>query len=332
VPLHRARAEEELGPDLRVRLPAGGQARDLGLLRGQLVERLDRALTHGLAGGQQLAPGALGERLHADVREHHVRDSQLLTGVDATVLAPQPLAVQEVRAGQRGTDLDARQPFDRLLVEPLGRIPLGQHRCRAREGSKRPVRAGGLRYLSELGERTGRTLRLAAARGALDQLGQQPDRRAQPARGLGGVLGRGHGVLVPAEPVVANRAAPVVGDEPEPFAAPQHILPPLLDERQRHVVPSPPVLQHDRGAQGQVTTGRLDHGIGLGGQGHGRLRPAGEQLDEHAVGEREGQRGERAGPARDVEMARGEFVPRLIVGQRPGDAAGQPQPAQLVLL
>ena len=31
-------------------------------------------------------------------------------------------------------------------------------------------------------------------------------------------------------------------------------------------------------------------------------------------------------------MARGELVPRLIIGQRPGDAAGQPQPAQLVLL
>ena len=31
-------------------------------------------------------------------------------------------------------------------------------------------------------------------------------------------------------------------------------------------------------------------------------------------------------------MARGEFVPRLIIDQRPGDAAGQPQPAQLVLL
>jgi hypothetical protein len=31
-------------------------------------------------------------------------------------------------------------------------------------------------------------------------------------------------------------------------------------------------------------------------------------------------------------VARGEFVPRLVVGQRPGDAAGQPQPAQLVLL
>jgi hypothetical protein len=32
------RAEEELGADLGVRLPVGGQARDLGLLWGELVE------------------------------------------------------------------------------------------------------------------------------------------------------------------------------------------------------------------------------------------------------------------------------------------------------
>ncbi len=68
VPLHRARTEEQLGADLRVRLTAGSQARDLHLLRGQLVERLDAALPHCLAGGQQLAAGAFGERLHAHVR------------------------------------------------------------------------------------------------------------------------------------------------------------------------------------------------------------------------------------------------------------------------
>jgi hypothetical protein len=37
----------------------------------------------------------------------------------------------------------------------------------------------------------GRALRLAAARASLDQLRQQQDRRPQPARGLGGPLGRG---------------------------------------------------------------------------------------------------------------------------------------------
>ena len=131
-----------------------------------------------------------------------------------------------------------------------------------------------LRNLSELGERTGRALRLAAAHGGLDQLRQQQDRRPQPACGLGGPLGRGQGVLVSAEPVIANRAAPVVGGEPEPLAASQHILPARLDERQRLGVPSPPVRQHDRGAQRQVTTGGLDDGVRLGGQRHSHPDPA----------------------------------------------------------
>ena len=54
--------------------------------------------------------------------------------------------------------------------------------------------------------------------------------------------------------------------------------------------------------------------------------PSGEQLDVHAVGERDRQRGERAGAARELEMARGELVPRLIIGQRAGDA-GRPATA-----
>ena len=199
-------------------------------------------------------------------------------------------------------------------------------------GPERPVGAGGMRNLSELGERTSRALRLAAARGSLDQLRQQQDRRPQPARGLGGPLGRGQGILVAAERVVANRAAPVVGGEPEPLAASQHVLPARLDERHRLVVPSPPVRQHDRGAQRQVTAGGLDDGVRLGGQRHGHPDPPGEQLDEHAVGQRDGQRGEGAYAARELEMARAQLVPRLVIGQRPGDAAGQPQPAQLVLL
>ena len=62
---------------------------------------------------------------------------ELLASVDAAVLAAQPLAVEEVRAGQRlrSADVDPRQPFDRLPVEPLGRGSLGEHRPRARVGS-----------------------------------------------------------------------------------------------------------------------------------------------------------------------------------------------------
>ena len=117
VPLDRARAEEQLGADLRVREPVGRQPRDLRLLRRQLVERLDGALAHRLAGGQQLAAGALGERLHAHLGEHLVRGAQLLAGVDAAVLAAQPLAVEQVRAGERHADAGAAEPLDRLAVE-----------------------------------------------------------------------------------------------------------------------------------------------------------------------------------------------------------------------
>src|SRR5262245_44836560 len=75
VPLDGSRAEEQLGADLRVREALRRQPCDLSLLRGQLVPRLDAALAHCLAGGQQLVAGALGEALHPHLREHLVRDA-----------------------------------------------------------------------------------------------------------------------------------------------------------------------------------------------------------------------------------------------------------------
>ena len=81
-----------------------------------------------------------------------------------------------------------------------------------------------------------------------------------------------------------------------------------------------------------MAAGCLDDRVRLGGQRCGHADPSGEQLDLHAVGERDRQRGERAVPARELEVARGELVPRLIIGKRAGDPGGEPQPAQLVLL
>ena len=120
--------------------------------------------------------------------------------------------------------MDAGQSFDRFSVQPLGGGSLGQHCRRARVDPERPVRAGGVGKLGELGERTDRALRLAAAHGSLDELRQFPDRRPQHARVLGGPLGRRQGIVVAAEPVIALRAAPLVGNEPQPLAASQHIL------------------------------------------------------------------------------------------------------------
>jgi hypothetical protein len=73
VPLDRARADEQEGADLRVRVAVGRQLRDLGFLRGEFVAGLDTALADGLTGRRQLAPGALGERIGSDRRQYLVR-------------------------------------------------------------------------------------------------------------------------------------------------------------------------------------------------------------------------------------------------------------------
>ena len=95
--------------------------------------------------------------------------------------------------------------------------------------------------LTELGERVGRALHLAATDRGLDQLRQYPDRLPQAVRALGGPLGRGQRIVVAAEPVVALRAAPLVGDDPQPLAASQYLLLARLDERHRLVVSSAPL-------------------------------------------------------------------------------------------
>jgi len=55
----------------------------------------------GLAGAQQLAAGALGERLHAERGEHLVRGAQLRPRASPPGLAAQPLAIEQVRAPVR---------------------------------------------------------------------------------------------------------------------------------------------------------------------------------------------------------------------------------------
>ena len=54
----------------------------------------------GLAGGQQLTAGALGERLCSEAFEEVVGCAELPAGVHATVLPAQPLAVHELGSGQ----------------------------------------------------------------------------------------------------------------------------------------------------------------------------------------------------------------------------------------
>jgi len=93
VVLDGARTDEQLRADLRVRVPVARHAGDLRLLGREDVARLRSAPGHGLAGGRELAAGALGERFSAHRGEHLVRRAQLLARVDPAVFAAQPLPV-----------------------------------------------------------------------------------------------------------------------------------------------------------------------------------------------------------------------------------------------
>ena len=95
----------------------------------RIVARLHRAPGRGLAGGQQLAAGALGERLGADPAEAVVGGSKLLARVDAPVLATQPLAVEQLGAGEVDHATGAREPLDRLAVEGLRSSSVAQQRA-----------------------------------------------------------------------------------------------------------------------------------------------------------------------------------------------------------
>ena len=83
-------------------MPVSCEPGDLRLLHGEFVRRLDGALADRFAGGRQLTAGPLGEPLHAHRAVQLVGDAQLLAGVDSTVLAAQPFAVEQMGAGERG--------------------------------------------------------------------------------------------------------------------------------------------------------------------------------------------------------------------------------------
>src|SRR5215218_9753443 len=124
VPFDRARAEEELGADLRVGPPVAREPGDVLLLRGELVARVVAALAHLLAGGQQLVPGTLGESRCARRQEHVARDAQLLARIDAPALAAQPFPEEQTCACQLHAQARAGEAVDRLTVQALGGVSI----------------------------------------------------------------------------------------------------------------------------------------------------------------------------------------------------------------
>src|SRR5829696_422168 len=122
MPLDSPGAQEQSSTDLGVRGAFGRQTGDLGFLRSELLVRVDGALAHRLARGRELPAGPVRERLGAHGEERVVRGPEVLPGVDTPVLAPEPLAVEEVGASCLGADGAPVQPLDRLEVESFSGV------------------------------------------------------------------------------------------------------------------------------------------------------------------------------------------------------------------
>ena len=117
-----------------------------------------------------------------------VRGAQLRARVDAAILAAQPLAVEQVGAGELGTQPGAAQPLDRLAVEALGGSPsLSRARERASMPSAQSLRATAV-AAARRSSACARQLRLVAPGGGFDQLAQRPGGDEQLRRVVARVL------------------------------------------------------------------------------------------------------------------------------------------------
>ena len=117
-----------------------GEARDQRLLGGELVAGLGRASANGLAGGQQLVPGPLGERFGSHRGEHFVgRPQAARARRPACGVAPQPLTVEQVAAGELHAHAGAAETLDRLAVAAVGGIALAEQGADAGFDPERPL-------------------------------------------------------------------------------------------------------------------------------------------------------------------------------------------------
>src|SRR3712207_9530813 len=84
---------------------------------------------------------ALGEGLDTHRAERLVGGPQLGAGVDAAPLPPQPLAVEQLGAGEFDADGGATESVEGLQVESLGGAPPAPQGAAARLDPEGPLRA-----------------------------------------------------------------------------------------------------------------------------------------------------------------------------------------------
>jgi hypothetical protein len=100
-----------------------------------------------------------------------VGDAELLARVHSAALAPQPLAIQQMAAGELNADTAAAKARDRLAVQTLGGMTLAQQRTDTGFHPQRPL---GGRHTGAFGdpvERPTQAPQVAGPGRALRQLG-----------------------------------------------------------------------------------------------------------------------------------------------------------------
>ena len=204
----------------------------MGLSLQQLGERSDvsAAAIHKIEQGGMVPTittllkiaGALGRPVSYFVEEDIGRDDvAVLTppdedrpvytshkGIRTAPFPAEPLAVEQVSAGEIRSVPGAGEPLDGLAVEALGGAAVAEQRTRAGLDPQPEVGASGLRRFGQPRHRPGREAGVSAAHSGFDQLGQGPQRDVHSCV-LAGLRGRGQCLLILAQAVVQNRGDPI---------------------------------------------------------------------------------------------------------------------------
>ena len=151
-----------------------GEVSNAGFLRGEVPFGVRSSLSGSFAGGAQFALGLLCVSARAHGVEHVVGGAELDAGVAASSAAAQPLAVEQVRAGEVDGRTAALKLADRLQVRGLGLAGVIKQRLAAGADPERPRRRRCAGPVGQGGERGAGHLPLVAADGGLDQLRQHP--------------------------------------------------------------------------------------------------------------------------------------------------------------
>jgi len=290
------------------------------------------AAADGPARRGKLHPGTLGEGLHPELFEGGEGASQLLARVAPASAHAEPLTVEQPRPGEVGTQRRTREPVDGLAVPVLGLVSVAQQGAGSRLDAERPVASARSGHVLQAIERLVGCGRPATAHRRLDQFDQSPVAEAADVRVTRG-RGRGFagGVVAP-QPVVEHGRRPLDEHQGGAFAPAFRVRQRRRDQRPRLGFPPPDGGEPQGRVRRRRAAGRLLEGTRLGRQRLGLREPSGDQAGAAACVEGDGQRRQCAGGPADLQQPPREELPGLEVPQQAGRVAGQPVPAQHVLV